>query len=659
MDDFSPNRLVGRHIQNHSDADGFELHWGYPDRVVPCKVDAGSCAYLDVVYHAHDLGMLYSGIFWATIGGILLLWACLQNLGRPALQAGPGDGRIGRGGLGKILTTLAAVRRRFLLPDANHFLFGRASRLQVAVLAILSGYLLIWSFVGIVYDTWITPVKKQPGVFNTRTSLGPWSDRVGVLAYALTPLSILLSSRESLLSVLTGLPYQSFLFLHRWLGYIIFVQSSLHTIGWCIIQVRLYQPQPKVGLEWVVQTYIVWGIVAMILLLLLLALSTPWAIRLTGYEFFRKAHYVLAMVYIGACWAHWDKLICFLLPSLLLWGIDRGARFVRTALLHHKPWASSGSKFGFRPAQATLTQFTGDENGDAIRIDLDNEQDPWAIGQHFYLTFPECSIWQSHPFTPLNLPVLRNGHIRHSYIVRAKAGETKNLASLAARKQNAIGSDKNSSHALATSVVLTGPYGEKLMDRLAPIDAANANNIVCVAGGTGIAYVMPVLLELARQGARPNRKIELIWAMRHLSNTDWVREEMDTLRRSQKNLNLKIRLFATRDSSDAVAGKEKEGDKSGALVDSSSSTSSARSHDDLSVHQIGSAESSRHPDLGQLINDFVGATIAGRTTVFASGPSSMISDLRSIVASLNSPSKVWQRNDRFEVDLVCDDRLEW
>src|SRR5690606_24413485 len=105
------------------------------------------------------------------------------------------------------------------------------------------------------YQKWITPVSHDEhiGYFNTRTSLGPWSDRIGVLAYALTPLSILLATRESFLSVVTGVPYQNFNFLHRWLGYIIVVQSSLHTIGWCIIEIRLYQPQPQVAEEWIKQ----------------------------------------------------------------------------------------------------------------------------------------------------------------------------------------------------------------------------------------------------------------------------------------------------------------------------------------------------------------------------------------------------------------------
>ncbi|PHH88922.1 hypothetical protein CDD83_6884 [Cordyceps sp. RAO-2017] len=649
------HRLASRHIQNHSDADNVEPHWGYPDRVVPCKNDAGSCAYLDTVYRAHDLGMLYVGILWATILGILLLWVCLRHAGRPA---GLVAGTPSRSGLDRARSALAALRRRHLLPDASRRLFGRTTRLQVLVLAILAGYLLVWSFVGIAYNSWVTPVKNQPGVFNTRTGLGPWSDRVGVLAYALTPLSVLLASRESLLSVLTGLPYQTFNFLHRWLGYIIFVQGSLHTIGWCIIQLRLYQPQPKVGLEWVVQTYIVWGLVAMILLTLLFILSTPWAIRRTGYEFFRKAHYVLAMVYIGACWGHWDKLKCFLIPSLILWGLDRGARLVRTALLHYHPWAASK----FSPVKAAMTRFTDDQDGDVIRLDFTLEQDPWAVGQHFYLCFVECSVWQSHPFTPLNAPVLQGGHVRHSYIVRAKAGETKKLARLAAGKLPSSDPSKTTSAAPTTPVILTGPYGEDLMSSISAGNAGFNSNIICIAGGTGIAYVMPVLLQLARRHPVPDRKIELIWAMRHQSNVEWIQEEMECLQRAQKTLNLTIRLYATRDSKIPAAEKGASTAKDHELGSASSSSDGICACDDgVSVHKTGDGEtgSDRHPNLRELVGEFVESTITGRTTVFASGPGGMITDLRATVAALNCPSKVLKGRERFIVELVCDDRLEW
>ncbi|KAK2612676.1 hypothetical protein QQS21_001293 [Conoideocrella luteorostrata] len=654
--------LEPRHIQNHSEGGDVQLHWGYPDRIVPCKNDAGSCTYLDVVYLAHDLGMLYMGILWATIFAVLLIWALVRRASRPAVQGTLQDSRSNQGAFNKLRKTTAAASRRFLLSDANHFLFGRTTRFQVAILALLAAYLFIWSFLGITYATWVTPVKKMPGVFNVRTSLGPWSDRVGVIAYALTPLSIMLSSRESLLSVLTGVPYQSFNFLHRWLGYIIVIQSLLHTIGWLIVQLNLYQPQPQVALEWVVQPYIIWGLVAMILLLILFVLSTPWGIRATGYEFFRKAHYVLAMIYIGACWAHWNKLECFLIPAFILWGIDRGARLVRTGMLHYHP-SSSISAAGFRPTPATITRFPDSEHGDVLRLDLENEQDSWKIGQHFYLCFTESSIWQSHPFTPLNAPVVEKGLVKHSYIMRAKSGETRKLAELTQKKiLAAAGVDSN--QLTTTPVLLTGGYGEDLLERV-----DKSTNIVCIAGGTGITYVLPILLHLARSRSASERRIQLVWAMRHSWNVDWVEDEMAVLRRAQKDLNLTISLFATRD---AAGSSEKGADncgKAGEITDVNSSSSDdicpcdakVTCEPGISVDKIGdgSTEESRHPDLGKLVGGFVETTVAGPTVVFASGPGGMITDLRRIVAGLNVPAKVWRRQERYDVELVCDDRLEW
>ena len=155
--------------------------------------------------------------------------------------------------------------------------------------------------IGIVYQTWITPVKNSK-LFNTRTGLGGFADRVGVLAYALTPLTILLSNRESILSLLTGIPYHHFNFLHRWLGRIIFVQSFLHTLGWVVIEGRLYQPQPTVWDNFIKQDYMILGVIAMIFITFLYVFSLRRVIQWTGYEFFRKTHYVIAILYLGACW---------------------------------------------------------------------------------------------------------------------------------------------------------------------------------------------------------------------------------------------------------------------------------------------------------------------------------------------------------------------
>ncbi|KAJ6000611.1 hypothetical protein N7481_001020 [Penicillium waksmanii] len=650
----SSSLLGARHIQNLSAATVLEPHWGYADRAVPCTSDPGSCAYLDVVYSAHDRGMLYSGIFWSIIGAILLIWACWRHYDRPMMSPVLVAPQLS--GLYKTRRSFAALTNQFLLPDACRIFFGRTTRLQVLILASLASYLLVFSFVGISYNTWVTPVSGMSNTYNTRSSIGPWADRIGVFAYALTPLSIMLSSRESFLSLITGVPYQSFNFLHRWLGYIIFVQSSLHTIGWCIVELRLYQPQPSVGIEWVTQTYIVWGIVAMILLLMMFALSTPWGIRATGYETFRKLHYVLAMVYIGACWGHWKQLKCYLWPSLIFWFLDRGARFVRTAILHYHPDQFDQSRMlSFKPAEAAITRFPDEEYGDVIRLDMENPQDIWDVGQHYYLCFQKGSIWQSHPFTPLNAPTLLQGRVKHSYIFRAKKGETKKIADLAA------------TGIPTTPVILTGAYGEAIMENLTP-----DTNIICVAGGTGITYVLGVLLELAQQAPSPDRKIELIWAIRHTSNTKWISEELSLLRKAKKNLNLKVKIFATRDSNSRPHSIEVDEPSKAFAADEDEKAVQvkpvcAASDSDVcdcpsgSVEKLGgSANSSqRHPSLHKMIPGFLEDTVRGPTTVFASGPGGMISDLRSIVASCNSGSKVWKGQERFDVSLICDDRLEW
>ncbi|PVI00902.1 ferric-chelate reductase-like protein [Periconia macrospinosa] len=662
--------LSARHIQDFSTASQVEPHWGYADRIVPCTNDPGSCEYLDAVYHGHDLGMYYTGIIWATIGGVLLIWAIGRRFLRthPAGVQLPYDGEgvdSKKSALQRLPLAASSFARRYLLPDASRAIFGRVTRTQVLTLIVLCGYLTIFTFVGIVYKKWVTPVKKMPGVYNTRTGLGPWSDRIGVIAYALTPLSIMLASRESILSLVTGLPYQSFNFLHRWLGYVIFLQSSLHTIGWCVIEIRLYQPQPSVAVEWIQQLYMIWGVVAMILLLLIVVLSTPWGIRLTGYEAFRKLHYVLAMVYIGACYGHWAELRVFLIPGLIVWFLDRAVRLARTALLHYN-FLPSGH-MGFASAPSKVTFFDDEINGHVVRLDFDHPHDAWAVGQHFYLTFPESSIWQSHPFTPLSLPIYGADTQRHSYIFRAKKGETRKIAELSAKRLSSTQETKSDAK---LNVLLTGPYGEHTVQDLAP-----ETNVLGIAGGTGIAYVLPVLLDIASRPQPRDRKISLIWVVRHRRDIDWVAPELAILKQRCKALRAGIHIYVTRAAEDAshdptiptVSEKHSKNacDTEIQVAGSSMSDSSSASVSSaLSVHGVAKADLGvdhihARPDLHAAVGEFVATTVRGATDVFASGPGGMISDLRSIVAGLNRGGDVWRGDERGNVKLTCDDRLEW
>ncbi|KAM7211479.1 Ferric reductase like transmembrane component domain containing protein [Rhypophila decipiens] len=661
--DAATGRLTARaHIQNFSAASQLEPHWGYADRVIPCVVDAGSCEYLDAVYGGHDIGMLYMGIFWSSVLGILLVWAVARRCfdaassspsssttASPESQTVPRDSSLTR-----LRNTIAGFARRSFLPNAPVSIFGHTTRLQVLVLGILTAYLAILTFAGITYKTWITPVKNQPpGVNNTRTSLGPWSDRIGTIAYALTPLSILLASRESLLSVLTGVPYTSFLFLHRWTGYLILVQSILHTIGWIVIEAKLYQPQPAVWDGFVQSEYIIWGFVALGLLILLWFFSLGWTIRnITGYEFFRKVHYVLAMVYIGAAIGHWEALQCFLVPGLVLWACDRLARLVRMGMLHygHVGPEDGRGKWQFKAAQAESKIWTDSKHGDVVRLDFGHRQAPWKIGQHFFLCFSDSTIWQSHPFTPLSVPEADGkGEVRHSYIFRAKGGETRKVAGLLKQQL-----DQGKEGKTTLSVIMQGPYGESIVGRV----SAGDTNILAVAGGTGITYVLPVLLSAARarQGnVGQGSKIELAWAVKREQDLEWVRPELDELRMLG---HVKIRVFVTdHDGGHLPEAEEKkpaEGDKEASAVGIRGSSLSSSSSDEASE-----VEGTARPDVNALVKQFVEDVALGRTVVFGSGPPGMVGNLRGAVASCNSGSRVWKGEERFDVELVCDDRLEW
>ena len=654
--------IAARMIQDFTGNDTYEPHWGYAYRVVPCKNDAGSCAYLDAVYEGHDIGMIYTGIFWLTVIGILFAlligrrlfpardrYEHLENLkasiqgevAQPAQQPQATTSRFTR-----LRHAVAATVRRYLLPNSIRVFFGHTTRLQVLILVIFIGYLTIWSFVGITYGKWVTPVKAHPGKFNTRTSLGPWADRVGVLAYALTPLSVLFASRESLLSLVTGIPYTSFMFLHRWTGYIILLQSILHTIGWVLIEAHLYQPQPEVWTGFITQTYAIWGVVALVLLVLIWFLSLSWTIRRTGYEFFRKMHYVLAMVYIGACIGHWDALQCFLVPGIVLWVVDRSVRLFRMWMLHYGYLSSTG-RVGFAASQAEAMLWRDDKHGDVVRLDFEHPaaRGAWEIGQHFFLCFTEGSIWQSHPFTPLSLPLenQRTGGVKHSYVFRAKQGETRKIAKLVAERMAT--SDK-----VETPVVLQGPYGENITEGLT-CDV----NVLCVAGGTGVTYVLPVLLSLVRDVPNPNRKMELVWAVKREQDTEWIAPELEELRILGAPHGLEIRIVVT-DPNATLTGNSSgkdiavNGEKT---VDSDSSSSTTGSLLAAGV-QMG-----RRPDVGAVVAEFVTGVVRGPTRVFGSGPPGMIGDLRGSVAKCNSGAKVWKGEERYDVRLVCDDRMEW
>ncbi|KAG4029302.1 hypothetical protein MFRU_016g00580 [Monilinia fructicola] len=625
--------VTARHIQMADDSSMLEPHWGYVDRVLPCTNDAGSCEYLDAVYHTHDISMLYTFILWAVIGGIILILSTLRLIKPSWKTTQIGDAEIQKSTAVsswyyRAWRGTAATFRRHLLPESFVSFFGHVTRLQVLILAILLGYLLIFTFVGNVYKTWITPVKKT-NLFNTRTGLGGFSDRLGAFAYALTPFTILLSTRESVLSLATGIPYQSFNFLHRWLGRIIFLQAAVHTFGWTLIEARLYQPQPKTYQDLMKETYIIWGCIALSFLCFLYVFSIRRVIQWTGYEFFRKTHYVVACLYLGACWGHWQQLKCWMIASFGLFLIDRGVRIIRTLGIHVGYFDAHGNVgLGFHPAHATLEYFD-DPDGGIVRLEFTHKHAPWSIGQHFYLCFPALTPWQSHPLTVASLP-----SYHHTYLIRCRRGETRNLKTLAQSQPHST-----------TPIILSGPYGPPL---LPPTPTQEPTNILAIAGGTGVSLTLPLILALtapSSSSSSPPPAIDFIWIIRRTTSLNWLSPELQDLRQRAQSPthNLRIRIYVTQESDPHPHPHH----------------ATAASPDDppFQIHHLHACPR-RRPDIRALVHGFVRerARRAFRTRVVGSGPRGMGLDLRGAVAGCCDGGVVWRGGKAGDVELVWDDR---
>jgi len=512
-------------------------------------------------------------------------------------------------------------------------------------------------FIGIWYQTLVTPIKKFPGNTNTRTGLGGWSSRIGVFAYALTPFTVLLGIRESLLSLATGISYQNFNFFHRWTGRIIFAQATLHTIGWTIVEARLYRT-PHNFRNTLAQQYIIFGVVAQFFITFLYIFSTSWAIRWTGYAFFKKSHILISILYIGACWGHWDLLWCWCVASLALIVLDVGARWLRTLLLH-SGYGTSRSLFTLKAATATV-EHIGDEQDSCIRLDFDFEHSAWQPGQHFFLCFPAIGLWQSHPFTPCSAPIPGSKIQHHTYLIRTHSGITAKLARLA----------QSNGGTCETSVVLTGPYGISSIDH-------TPHNSLFVAGGTGVTSVFPTLLHEHAAG----HVIDFVWIIRKAQDLLWLAPDLARLKGAlgkEEQGGTRVRIFVTREAGDAEMSATRTPSSGASIISSSSIT---RDLDDEkhnvsdTIRPVNSTSTSTlqsllqptanfeitfldgaRPSIADIVAEFAERAALNEKSVrvVSAGTVTMGSELRAEVAIRNRPGEVSKGRDggMWEIEVV-------
>lgn len=354
-------------------------------------------------------------------------------------------------------------------------------------------------------------------------------NRAGNLAMGNLVALFVFSARNNILLWLTDWPYDTYVLLHRWLGYWTIFHTILHSI-----MLWVYYALDGTYAEEAAKKYWIWGIVATVCATALWPCSLL-IVRQKAYEVFLCTHQVLVVFFIVGYYYHiWElykynwgyEIWAFV--AVTVWILERLARLLRAGMT------------GMKTAVVSPVE---DSGGDYLRVEIENV---FAEGVA-YLYFPTLSwrVWENHPFsiassfstvsdpenssdelgdaekavkassraseTCLTASEVRNvsgSAARVNIAVRVRSGMT---ARLAARVSAANGP-------IRIPVFLEGSYHSSAGNQL-----SQCTRILCIAGGVGLSGVLPILHK------HVNRPARLCWGIRNHSLEAVFKDEMNRL----------------------------------------------------------------------------------------------------------------------------------
>ncbi|KAJ6517996.1 ferric reductase NAD binding domain-containing protein [Mycena vitilis] len=393
---------------------------------------------------------------------------------------------------------------------------------------------------------------------GNRFALRYYANRAGQIAATQFPLLIALGMKNNIIGFLTGISFDKLNLLHRIVARVLCVLLWIHAGG------RVTENMEDFGEAW-----FRWGFVVVTSLTMFCALSVR-PLRKRGYEMFLVAHFFVGLcrILLIGSFIHTKKQKAsrFVWPSFVLWGLDRLLRYLRIFLVN-------GGYFNFlgkKDAQATtpLSACVEVVSSHLLRVTVHvPDRLWWAPGQVAHLSVPGVSRtpWEAHPFSISNL---------HSESEAASADSS----GFASRDEKQLESEEGGS-ATAKSLVLPTPgYSKKMVflvrvrggftKRLreaapntckafvdgpygAPPSLNGFGTVLLFAGGSGVSFTLPLLLDLIRQfkaGINPAcGRVVFVWAVRE---AEQIRAVSDALARAlngleAKSLGLEIRIHVT------------------------------------------------------------------------------------------------------------------
>jgi len=368
-------------------------------------------------------------------------------------------------------------------------------------------------------------------------------DRAGLVFVANLPLLYLLAAKNQPVQRLTGYSYESLNILHRRVGEVLCFEALVH--GGCII-IWVLSTAPG-WLQQVFSNFFQARIVILGLIALgayeLLYFTSLGSFRQRWYELFLVSHVILQVVALAVLWFHQSNTRPYVGAALAIFVLDRlvWRLFLKSATL-----------------KADLTVL---EDGETVLVSADwdilyppapgsharswtrklcqnNILRGWQPADHVFVSIPKLGrthALQAHPFTiasaapsapPLPTSMSPGSDQRppsttHAWLnllIRAHTGFSRDLLYHAHLHKT-------------VNVRLDGPYGSQ--EVLHMLRACRSN--VLVAGGSGIAVILPLAWSLAvstaSDGKKQRRRIHLIWIIHSASQRSWVpQDRLDELK---------------------------------------------------------------------------------------------------------------------------------
>jgi NAD(P)H-flavin reductase len=366
------------------------------------------------------------------------------------------------------------------------------------------------------------------------------------------PFIYLLSCKFNPISLLTGISYERFNWLHRWAARTVFLTIIVHWSffynGWSIagiVKMELeMMPMVKYGFG-------AWATIGWMIL------SGFGFFRNLSYEVFVAQHICAAATLLWLLYVHipeyarhnvWMAVgfVAFDWISRIIWMVLRNT--------HILDKARSGLP-GYRAKLEALP-------GDMVRIVVEDASFKWRAGQHIYISIPRLRPFEVHPFTIANAcrtdPDSQTSPL--TMVVKAHSGFSRRLYKAA---------EKSDVGDRTYRTVLSGPWGH-------PPDLHGYESVVLIACSSGASFTVPLLQELVKKPGCV-RKVMFHWIIRCEDHVEWYKQALSAIAEAARagSMRVQVIVHVTQPSSGNVSSSSSQIDKFASVIDVRTANSSS------------------------------------------------------------------------------------